>query len=217
MHIAAIMDGNRRWAKKKAFPKFIGHKKGIEKLEQTLKWCLTHHVNIFTIYALSTENLKRDEKELNNLYDLILEFASKTKDFLKQDIRVKLMGGISEIREDAAEALFELEGATSNGQSLTFQICINYGGRDEIIRTCKKIQDNNIEINEENIQKHLDSPLEPDVIIRTGGHKRLSNFLMWQSAYSEFIFLDKYWPDFSETDLVNAIEFVKNEQRNFGG
>lgn len=216
MHIAIIMDGNRRWAKKKGVPKFVGHKKGIEKLKESLSWCQEHEVDVFSIYALSTENLKRDEKELNNLYDLILEFAKDKKSFIEKDIRIKLMGGISKIRKDSADALFELENATSNCKGLIFQICINYGGKDEIIRACKKAQSNNAEITEENIQKYLDSALEPDLIIRTGGHKRLSNFLMWQSAYTELMFLDKYWPDFLEADLVKAIDFIQNEQRNFG-
>lgn len=216
MHIAIIMDGNRRWAESKGLHKFIGHKKGIDKIKETLNWCLLHKVDILTIYALSTENLKRDDKELNNLYDLIFTFAKNTKEYIKKDIRVKLMGNIKGIREDSCKALYQLEAATTQCKSLLFQICINYGGRNELIRTLQKIQKNNEKIDENNISKYLDSAHEPDLIIRTGGHKRLSNFLMWQSVYSEFMFLDNYWPDFSEQNLIDAMSFINKEQRNFG-
>lgn len=216
MHVAVIMDGNRRWAKNKGWTKLIGHKTGVELLHEVLEWCPKYGVNVFTVYALSTENLQRDPEELKSLFDLIKEFAEKKADFVKKNIRVKIMGRLADIREDSAKALEDLESATQNCTGVLFQICVSYGGRDEIVRAIQKFQTTGENITEENLSKHLDSALEPDLIIRTGGKKRLSNFLMWQSAYSELYFLDKMWPEFTEQDLKEAVQFLQNEQRNFG-
>ncbi len=216
MHIAIIMDGNRRWAKKNGWKKILGHKTGMDVLEEVLDWCPKYNIDVFTIYALSTENLKRDNEELNNLFDLIKEFAQKKDRFKKDNIQVKIMGSIGDIRKDSAESLKILEEFTKNCDGLKFQICVAYGGRDEIVRSVKNLIKNKEDITEESISKNLDSSLEPDLIIRTGGHKRLSNFLMWQSAYSDFLFLDKMWPEFEEKDLKDAVEYLKKEQKNFG-
>ena len=216
MHVAAIMDGNRRWAKTKGWTKLIGHKTGVELLQDVLDWCPKYGVDVFTVYALSTENLKRDEDELKNLFDLIQDFASKVDDFVSKNIKVKVLGRVEDIRDDSAQALRDLEEATKDCTGVLFQMCISYGGRDELVRAVKKLETLGEEISEESIAKHLDSALEPDVIIRTGGKHRLSNFLMWQSTYSELYFLDKMWPEFKEEDLANAVAFLKGEQRNFG-
>jgi len=216
MHIAAIMDGNRRWAKSNAMTRYLGHRHGIEKLEKVIKWCGNHNVDAFTIYALSTENLKRSPEELSDLYDLILEFAKKKEDFKENNVKVKIMGNIDLIRQDSADALRELENYTKDCDGLNFQMCVAYGGRDEIVRACKKVLANNEEITEENLDKYLDSNNQPDIIIRTGGKHRLSNFLAWQSTYAELLFMDKNWPDFNEDDLKNAIDHFKSQQRNFG-
>ncbi len=216
MHIAAIMDGNRRWAKIKGWKKVLGHKTGIDVLKSVLDWCPKYNVDVFTIYALSTENLKREQKELDDLFDLIEKFAKPKEEFVQKNIKVHLMGNLDLIRPETAKSLEELERATQECTGLLFQVCLSYGGRAEIVSACKKIQENGEEFSEETISQNLYSSLEPDLIIRTGGHKRLSNFLPWQGTYTDLLFLDKYWPEFNEKDLEDAVKYFKGIQRNFG-
>jgi len=216
MHIAAIMDGNRRWAQKNKWKKFLGHQKGVQVLEDIVLACPQYDIKVFTVYALSTENLQRASQELNDLFKIIIDFCQKKENFKKNNIKVKILGNIKLLPSKVQESLFQLETYTNNSSGLLFQICLAYGGRNEIIRSMKKTMKNKEEINEKNIQKNLDSESEPDLIIRTGGHQRLSNFLIWQGAYSEFLFLDKMWPDFTKKDLEEAICYFKKQKRNFG-
>ena len=217
MHIAIIMDGNRRWAKENNLPKLLGHKKGIENVENIILWASELGLKTLTLYALSTENLQREKDELKNIFDLMTNFAIKNKNkFIKENIRLKILGEISKIRDDSKKALLDLEEYTKDCNKILLQICIAYGGRNEIVRSVKKLQEKNEKITEENISKNLDSNLEPDLIIRTGGNKRLSNFLLWQSSYSEIYFTNKFWPDFNKQDLEEAMNFFDDQQRNFG-
>ncbi len=217
MHIAIIMDGNRRWAKENNLQKLLGHKKGIENVENIILWASELGLKTLTLYALSTENLQREKDELKNIFDLMTNFAIKNKNkFIKENIRLKILGEISKIRDDSKKALLDLEEYTKDCNKILLQICIAYGGRNEIVRSVKKLQEKNEKITEENISKNLDSNLEPDLIIRTGGNKRLSNFLLWQSSYSEIYFTNKFWPDFNKQDLEEAMNFFDDQQRNFG-
>ena len=217
MHIAIIMDGNRRWAKENNLPKLLGHKKGIENVENIILWASELGLETLTLYALSTENLQREKDELKNIFDLMTNFAIKNKNkFIKENIRLKILGEVSKIRDDSKKALLDLEEYTKDCNKILLQICIAYGGRNEIVRSVKKLQEKNEKITEENISKNLDSNLEPDLIIRTGGNKRLSNFLLWQSSYSEIYFTNKFWPDFNKQDLEEAMNFFDDQQRNFG-
>lgn len=220
MHIAFILDGNRRWAKSQKLPKFMGHKKGLDKLEDILKLCvLNPEIKFITAYALSTENMNREVEELHNLFDLIEKFAKKWPKFVKWDIKVLPIGDHSALPISTQNALNELKNNTDHCQKLIFAPAVHYGGRDEIIRTINKILLQNHEsVSQEDFEQNLDIPNMPpvDLLIRTGGQKRLSNFLLWQCAYAELYFLDKMWPDFTEKDFENALEFYNNSKRNFG-
>lgn len=217
MHIGIIMDGNRRWAKNRGLPKSAGHYQGAKTLEKIVSLCPKYEIKTLTVYALSTENLKRSEQELDNLYKILIDFANKkTSIFQKEGVKAKVLGNLDLLRDDCASALKNLEKETQNGNKLLFQICIGYGGRSEITRAVQKLVESKEAITEENIAKNLDSNQEPDLIIRTGGDQRLSNFLTWQSTYSELMFLDKKWPSFNEKDMQKSIEHLQHQKRNFG-
>ena len=210
-HIAIIMDGNRRWAREKGMPVSFGHKEGAKTLEKIVRYANKIGIKYITVYAFSTENWKRTTEEVSTLMKL---FQSYLDDYSKradsENIRVKIIGsrdGLSEKMKDSIEKCME---RTQNNTGITFNIALNYGGRDELVRAVKSIaeqvKENQInidEITEETISNNLytkEQP-DPDLLIRTSGELRLSNFLPWQLVYSEFLFLDKYWPDFSEKDL----------------
>jgi len=207
-HIAIIMDGNRRWAREKGMPVSFGHKEGAKTLEKIVRYANKIGIKYITVYAFSTENWKRTTEEVSTLMKL---FQSYLDDYSKradsENIRVKIIGsrdGLSEKMKDSIEKCME---RTQNNTGITFNIALNYGGRDELVRAVKSIaeqvKENQInidEITEETISNNLytkEQP-DPDLLIRTSGELRLSNFLPWQLVYSEFLFLDKYWPDFSE-------------------
>ena len=225
-HIAIIMDGNRRWAKERGLPVGLGHKEGAKTLEKIVRYANKRGIKYITVYAFSTENWKRTTEEVSTLMKL---FQSYLDDYSKradsENIRVKIIGsrdGLSEKMKDSIEKCME---RTQNNTGITFNIALNYGGRDELVRAVKSIaeqvKENQInidEITEETISNNLytkEQP-DPDLLIRTSGELRLSNFLPWQLVYSEFLFLDKYWPDFSEKDLDEAIEVYQKRNRKFG-
>lgn len=212
------MDGNRRWAKKGGFLPYLGHNMGGETLEKILEVCPKYEIDIVTIYALSTENLvNRSAIELKALMELLKSMALTKKDKLaKGGIKVKLVGDISPFPESTKNALLELVETTKNGQNSILQICLNYGGKQEILDAVKKTIAAGLELNQENVTKNLGADGEPELIIRTGGAQRISNFLLWQGAYSEYFFSDKLWPEFGETELIEALDFYKQQVRNFG-
>ena len=218
MHVGIIMDGNRRWAKAKNLPTLLGHAKGAKNIEKVIKFASKNGASIITLYILSTENLvNRTKKEILTLMTLIADFAAnmRTK-LIKQDVCVTILGDITDLPSGTKTALQKLVLDTQNCLKVKLQICVNYGGRDEIVRSVRRLIKENKEINEQNISKSLDSPSSPDLIIRTGGNKRLSNFLTWQSAYSELYFTDVLWPDFDEPEYQKALAFFHSENRNFG-
>ena len=226
-HIAIIMDGNRRWARKKMLPVQAGHKAGAEALQKVIEDCLDIGVEHLTVYAFSTENWKRSQEEVTALMGLLKEYLNKIeKDIEGKDVRINVMGKISELDEEIYKKIVHLHETTRNNSKLTFNIALNYGGRDEIINATKSLA---VELKEGNIKlDDIDEMLfnnylysakspDPDLIIRTAGEQRLSNFLLWQAAYSEFWYTDTYWPDFKKKDLLKAIEDFQKRTRKFGG
>ena len=225
-HIAIIMDGNRRWAKEKGMPVSFGHKEGAKTLEKIVRYANKIGIKNITVYAFSTENWKRSTEEvgtLMNLFQSYLDDYSKRAD--SENIKVKIIGsreGLSEKMKNSIEKCME---KTKNNTGITFNIALNYGGRDEILNAVKNIanevKENKLsveDITEETISENLytkDQP-DPDLLIRTSGEIRLSNFLPWQLVYTEFLFIEKYWPDFNEKDLDNAIEVYQKRNRKFG-
>ena len=225
-HIAIIMDGNRRWAKQKNLDPKLGHKKGAETLEMMVKYCNKIGIKYLTVYAFSTENWKRSKEEVGALMLLLqnyLESFSKKAD--TDNIRIKMLGDREGLSTGLLKSLDNAIERTKNNTGVTFNVAFNYGGRDEIVKAVKKIakevKENNInveEINEELISNNLytkDMP-DPDLMIRTSGEIRISNFLPWQLVYSEFYFIDKMWPDFTSDDLDEAINEYNRRTRKFG-
>lgn len=225
-HIAIIMDGNRRWAKAHKVPIAIGHKKGAETLERLVRYANKIGLEYITVYAFSTENWKRSEEEVSALMLLLKNYLDDyTKRADSENIKVNVIGNVSELRKDLQESIAVIERRTVNNTGINFNIAINYGGRDELVKATRKIAEQvksgeiDIEdINEDLITKSLytSNIPDPDLLIRTSGELRLSGFLIWQTSYTEFLFMDKYWPDFQDEDLDFAIEEYKKRHRKFG-
>ena len=225
-HIAIIMDGNRRWAKAQGKPASFGHKEGAKTLEKIVRYANKIGLEYITVYAFSTENWKRAEEEVKALMMLLqnyLDDYSKRAD--TENIRVKILGDISALSDGMQKSIIKCMERTKNNTGVTFNIALNYGGRDEIVRAVKEIvsqvEEGKIkidEINEEMISENLYTKNEPDpdLVIRTSGELRLSNFLPWQSVYSELLFIQKTWPEFNEEDLDNAILEYQKRTRKFG-
>ncbi|MDO8528554.1 MAG: polyprenyl diphosphate synthase [Nanoarchaeota archaeon] len=219
MHIAIIIDGNRRFAKKILKEPWKGHESGAERVEKLFDWCDELNVKQLTLYALSIENLKRSEKEvayLMKIFDKELRKLKEDKRLEERKIKIKFIGQRELLGKDLQNLMKEIEEKTKNNDKFFITFAVAYGGRQEIIDAVKKIISENKEINEENFQDYLWMPDSPDFIIRTGGEKRTSNFLPWQSVYSEWIFLDKLWPEFEKQDLIEAIEEFNKRERRFG-
>ena len=225
-HIAIIMDGNRRWAKKQGKSASFGHKQGAKTLEKIVRYANKIGLKYITVYAFSTENWKRTEEEVKALMALLqsyLDDYSKRAD--SENIKVKILGDITALSQGMQKSIINCKERTKNNTGVTFNIALNYGGRDEIVKSVqnivKEIQNGNIkieDINEELISNNLytKGQPDPDLLIRTSGEMRLSNFLPWQLVYSEFLFIDKNWPDFTEEDLDNAILEYQKRTRKFG-
>ena len=225
-HIAIIMDGNRRWAKKQGKSASFGHKEGAKTLEKIVRYANKIGLKYITVYAFSTENWKRAEEEVKALMALLqsyLDDYSKRAD--SENIRVKILGDITALSQGMQKSIINCMERTKNNTGVTFNIALNYGGRDEIVKSVqnivKEVQNGNIkidDINEELISNNLytKGQPDPDLLIRTSGEMRLSNFLPWQLVYSEFLFVDKNWPDFTEEDLDNAILEYQKRTRKFG-
>ena len=226
-HIAIIMDGNGRWAKAKKLPRTMGHRAGMKTIKTIVRECGNLGVKYITLYAFSTENWKRPSEEVGALMDLIVEFVEKELDELHEnDIKLNSIGDISKLPEKSRKSIEAAKEKTKNNKSLTLNIALNYGGRDEIVKGVKeiatlvsegklKIED----IDEKEISNHLYTKgmPDPDMIIRPSGELRLSNYLLWQSAYSEFWFSNINWPDFTENDLRKAISDYQKRDRRYGG
>lgn len=226
-HIAIIMDGNGRWASKRLLKRKAGHKAGAQTLEKISQYAMDLGVKHLTVYAFSTENWKRSEEEVSGIMDLLRSYLKNYIDRAKKDnVKVDIIGDISRLDLDIQQQIIELENLTKNKTGMSLHIALNYGGRDEILRAVKKIADEvqigtmkSDEITEDIIEHYLDTQFipDPELLIRTSGEQRISNFLLWQLAYSEFSFTDKLWPDFTEEDFKLAILEYQNRERRFGG
>jgi len=219
-HLGIILDGNRRWAQEKGLPIFEGHQKGAKLIRQVVQWCKERGVKILTLYVFSTENWKRPKKEIDFLIELGKKiFNSADKNFAgKEGVKIKIVGQKEKLPRPIRMVIDRVEKATEKNKTMTLNFALSYGGRAEIIEAIKKIIKNKIpvdKITENTIKENLWTS-DVDLIIRTGKELRLSNFLIWQAAYSELYFCNKYWPEFTEKDLDEAfIDFV-NRQRRFG-
>ena len=226
-HVAIILDGNGRWARSKGMPRNYGHAQGSKNVERICEEAWRMGIKYLTVYAFSTENWSRPKDEVDALMKLLRNYMKTClKTAAKNDMKVRVIGDKSRLGEDIRSRIAELEEATKNNGGLNFQIALNYGSRDEIVRAVRKIardaKDGKLEpesITSEVISSYLDTHdiPDPDLLIRTSGEERLSNFLLWQLAYSEFYFTDVLWPDFTKEELMKAIEQYNSRDRRYGG
>ncbi len=219
-HIGIIMDGNGRWAQKQEKPRTFGHSEGLKSAKEIIRHASTLKIQYITLYTFSTENWKRTEEEVGFLMSLIGKHLKNEMRFYKKNkIRIKLCGDISALPPKIQKEITQTIKKTSHFDGLTVILAINYGGRDEIIRAVKKLVQQNKPVTEEQLSAHLDNPEipDPDLIIRTAGEQRLSNFLLWQSAYSEYYFTPTLWPDFTPKEFDLALESYHQRNRKFGG
>ena len=219
-HVAIIMDGNGRWGLKKKRSRNYGHLKGIKTVETVIKSSLIKKIPYLTLYTFSTENWRRPDSEINFLFDLIRKsLKKKIKTLIKQGIKVNIIGQTKRLPKDIIKIIKQIEKKTLKNKKITLNLALNYGSKEEIINACRKLTlKKNQEISINNLEKELytyNLP-DPDILIRTGGAKRLSNFLLWQLAYTELFFIDKLWPDFNENDFNKIILSYKKIKRNFG-
>ena len=227
-HIAVIMDGNGRWAKNKLLPRLVGHNKGLDSVKKIIECSIKYKIKTLTLYAFSTENWKRPIKEVEGLLKLFSQSISKeSKKIHSNNIRLKFIGDVSMLSKKLQEKIKKIENETSRNTSLILNIALNYGGRLDIVnsvntfyktKTKTKTKTKIIKITEKNITNGLYTKGQPDVdlLIRTGGEQRISNFLLWQIAYAELYFSKKLWPDFNEKVFVDALYFFQNTERKFG-
>ncbi len=222
-HLAIILDGNRRWARANGVSTYEGHKTGYDKVKDTGRWCLDRGIKYLTVYAFSTENWKRSQEEVGYLMDLLLRALTKDVDYyMENNVRLKVIGRRRELSDKLVKAIDAAEAKTKDNTAGQVNLCINYGGRAEIIEGVQKMIDAGIssdKVTEELFADQLWTAglPDPDLIIRTSGEHRLSGFLTWSGVYSELLFIKKHWPDFSEEDLDQAIEWFSNRKRRFGG
>jgi undecaprenyl diphosphate synthase len=215
-HIAFIMDGNGRWGKKKNKGRNFGHIKGVDAVKKIVETSIKFKIPIITFFVFSSENWKRPRKEINFLFKLIkLYFLKEIKVLVKQGIKINILGNLSKLSSDVRLILKKTINLTKNNKKLVVNLAINYGAKYEILNAIKK---NKKKVNIKNIEKNLyTSKLpDPDILIRTGGYQRLSNFMLWQLAYTELFFVKKLWPDFNNFDLLKIIRKFKKTKRNFG-
>ena len=227
-HIAFIMDGNRRWAKKRHLPIIAGHHKGAERIEPLVEYAAKHKIKFITFWAFSSENWKRGEREVGFLLRVFREFIKSpvVKRMMEKGVRVKIIGDITKFPKDIISGVEEIIEKSKNNKTITATFALNYGGRAEILRAVNKITNYELRItgNEKrNIDEDKFSSLlytkdmpDPDMIVRTGGEQRLSGFLPWQVIYSELYFTDIFWPDFDDSEFARAIEEYKRRERRFG-
>lgn len=226
-HVAIILDGNGRWAKKRLMPRKYGHAQGAKTVEKICEEAWRMGIKYLTVYAFSTENWKRPEDEINAIMKLLRDYLKNCLEISKKnDMRVRVIGDRSGLKDDIVKAIEDLEEKSKNNKGLNFQVALNYGGRDEITRAVRSIAQQVKEgtlkvedIDQDKISSFLDTAdiPDPDLMIRTSGEQRISNYLLWQLAYSEFYFTDVLWPDFTKEDLEKAVAFYNKRDRRFGG
>lgn len=218
-HIAIVMDGNGRWASKRFLPRLAGHKQGVECLKKIVRACVERGVAVLTVFAFSSENWNRPAQEVSGLMELLLMALSREVAKLKEEgVRLHFVGAREGLPDRICAGLAQAEQDTSANSRLQLNVCFNYGGRWDIVQAAKKLANASAEISEENMSRAMAMGhcADPDLIIRTGGEMRLSNFLLWQSAYAEMHFTPLLWPDFDEKALDEAIETFAQRERRFG-
>lgn len=225
-HVAIIMDGNRRWAKKNNLNTPQGHKEGAENLKRIAKFANKIGIKYLTVYAFSTENWKRSQEEVGAIMKLLKFYLLDFFNWSDENIKINVLGRIAELPNDLKDQIHKIEEKTKNNTGLVLNICFNYGGRDEIVNATKniaqKVLDGELKIEDINEKLFSDylytaNQPDPDLLIRTSGEERISNFLPWQISYSEFVFTDKFWPEYDEQEFLNSIQIYQKRTRRFGG
>ena len=218
-HVAIIMDGNGRWGLKKKNSRNFGHKQGLQTVEIILKKTIEKKIPYLTLFSFSTENWKRPRGEIKFLLNLIREYFNKHLDkIIKQGVKIRIIGQINKFPKDVKTILNKVHNKTKQNKKINLVLALNYGSRDEILHGIKNMVKKKLKINQSNFENQLytlNVP-DPDILIRTGGKKRLSNFLLWQMAYTELFFVEKLWPDFNGNDLMKILNKFKSIKRNFG-
>ena len=227
LHVAIVMDGNGRWAQRRKLPRLAGHNAGLKAMKEIVKASGSIGVKHLTVYAFSTENWKRSKEEINGIFKLLIIYVEKElAELHENNVKVKILGDYHRLPEEAVNSLERTLEMTKNNTGLQFNIALNYGGRDDILYAIKKVatQVEEGKIQAEDITETMISDNlytagvpDPDLVIRTSGEKRLSNFLLWQCAYSEFVFTDVLWPDFTRIDFEKAIKEYQLRKRRYGG
>lgn len=219
-HIAFIMDGNGRWAKKRLLPRKSGHREGVSALRRMVDECEKAGVEMVSFYAFSTENWTRPQDEIDALFKMVKEFADKhLGEYVKRGLRIMFMGDLTKLPKDTVDSLKKILSEAKDNKGMIVNIALNYGGRDEIVHAVNKIISAGVrEINKDVLSDcmYTGGLPDPDVIVRSSGEKRLSNFMLWQAAYSELIFLDEYWPDFDAAVFKKIIEEYSKRDRRYG-
>jgi len=218
-HVAIIMDGNGRWGIKKKNNRNYGHKKGLEIVQNIVKKCLEKNIKYLTLFTFSTENWRRTQKEINFLFSLLQNFLKeKIHKIHNQNIRLKFIGEKKNLNKDLLKSILNAEKFTSLNKKLQINVALNYGSKNEIINSIKKLKRKNLKITEKNFQSNLFTKNipDPEILIRTGNTNRLSNFMLWQLAYSEIFFEKKLWPDFKNTDFDRILKLYSKITRKFG-
>ncbi len=218
-HIAIIMDGNGRWATDRGLKRTAGHEEGAKTVREITSYCSIIGIKYLTLYAFSTENWERPKLEVEFLMKLLERYLKKELEiYLKNNIKFKAIGDLSRFSKSLQKTIFDTEAKTSNCTGLTQVLALNYGSKNEIIRAIKKLNEKNLEVNEENLESCLDTAGmgDVDILIRTSGEVRLSNYLLWQNAYAEMFFTQTYWPDFSKAELDDILSDFSKRERRFG-
>lgn len=216
--IGIIPDGNRRWARSRGLPTIEGHRKGVLKLREVGDWCIEKGVSTLTVFGFSSENRNRSKEEIDYLIKIIYHYISSRslKDLKKRGIQINIIGDLTFFPQKVRDAVKRAEDETKENKEMTLNVALNYGGRSEIVSVAKKLIEKGIEFTEENFSSNLFINTFPDLIIRTGREVRISNFMLWQAAYSELYFSNSYWPEFSKKEFDDAFEYYAKKERRFG-
>ena len=226
-HVAFIMDGNGRWANLRGLPRFLGHREAINRILEIFELCREFKIHVMSLYAFSTENWNRPQDEIDHLMDYLEEFFEKEIDYMDSvGARLQISGDITRLRDSTRQACIDAYERTKNNDSIVVNVCLNYGGRDDIVRACKAITKEVVDgkasiddITEDYFADHLYTKGLPDIdlMIRTSGEQRLSNYLLWQNAYAEFVFTPVKWPDFRRKAFIDCLKEYQERNRRFGG
>ncbi|MFN7065843.1 MAG: polyprenyl diphosphate synthase [Aquificaceae bacterium] len=218
-HLAVIMDGNGRWAKERRLPRIAGHYEGVKRAEELVDTCIELGIRWLTLFTFSTENWKRPEGEVKTLMKLFEGYLRENSHkLMEKGISLSFIGRRDRLPQDLLKEMQKAEGIKPKKERIRVILAVDYGGRDEIVRTAKRLLESGVEIREDTFKgfSDLGGVIEPDLLIRTGGERRISNFLLWHLAYTELYFTDTYWPDFSKEELIKALEDFSRRERRFG-